>query len=203
MRRFLRIALNIVTALSLLLAIATTVFWMRSRIINDDAWFYYSRTSATRTYSDTGILSQAGILEIYSWSRSIDTQEGFDNDDGLLSPRSYREGLNYRRYPVGSGGRGGSFWWRHGFRFEWPRWHATPQGYHLGRYTLAAFSAPHWFFFLLFTILPCLWLFRRLRSFLHRSRAGLCPICGYDLRASPDQCPECGAARQPTIAQGV
>src|SRR5256885_17947 len=54
-----------------------------------------------------------------------------------------------------------------------------------------AVEIPWWSLLLLFSPPPALWLLarRRIRS---RRRDGLCPACGYDLRATPDACPECG-----------
>jgi hypothetical protein len=60
---------------------------------------------------------------------------------------------------------------------------------------------PYWSLSLATVILPAVWLHRRLRQ-RTRSLHGLCPRCGYDLRASPDRCPECGAASASAAAAG-
>lgn len=51
---------------------------------------------------------------------------------------------------------------------------------------------PHWAVIAATAILPTLWLILRLRRRSARRR-GLCEQCGYDLRASHERCPECGA----------
>ena len=51
---------------------------------------------------------------------------------------------------------------------------------------------PHWQLVVLTAAAPVVRLVRSLR----RPR-GLCRSCGYDLRASPDRCPECGTPTEP------
>jgi hypothetical protein len=64
--------------------------------------------------------------------------------------------------------------------------------YSLGTSTLRAIGFPHWSFALLFAVPPALHLSATFRSRRLR-HAGHCCACGYDMRATPERCPECGA----------
>jgi hypothetical protein len=57
--------------------------------------------------------------------------------------------------------------------------------------TVTYLLIPYWFAALATTILPGLWALRWWGR-RHARVVGLCRSCGYDLRATPDRCPECG-----------
>ena len=62
------------------------------------------------------------------------------------------------------------------------------------------FSFPYWLIAVVSGLAPAVQIVRfawRRR----RSKLGLCPACGYDLRATPDRCPECGRETGPARSQ--
>ena len=98
------------------------------------------------------------------------------------------------------------------FRYDWmdSQWqttHRLPLGVSLGlrprnhpkktRYFRVV--VPCWLLTTLTGVPPLVWLGVRSAARLRRKDRGACPHCGYDLRASPDRCPECGAAARDAI----
>jgi hypothetical protein len=89
--------------------------------------------------------------------------------------------------------------------------------YHIGRLWIAAdpdrldvtfplktsgylwWTADYWKLTIIAIAVPCLRLSASLRQMRRRNRLGLCHACGYDLRATPERCPECGTVPRKSI----
>jgi hypothetical protein len=60
-------------------------------------------------------------------------------------------------------------------------------------------AVPHWTPIAVL-LAPATWMLLGHLRRRRRAGAGLCGTCGYDLRASPDRCPECGTAAASAVA---
>jgi hypothetical protein len=88
-----------------------------------------------------------------------------DDSDNPIAYRAYRIQPNYHPRPKFSAG--------HPFGWLW------------------FMSVPVWFFSAIFLLMPTIWCLSALIRKKMRA-VGHCHDCGYDLRATPDRCPECG-----------
>jgi hypothetical protein len=67
-------------------------------------------------------------------------------------------------------------------------------GYEVRAYPFVIVGIPYWFLALLPLVFFGVWV-RYTRRQRRRRRAGRCLECGYDVRATPDRCPECGTVQ--------
>jgi hypothetical protein len=206
---------NALTVLSLLLCVASVALWVRSYWVEDWAartdWrisYNYELQDGWTIWSDRGRLS-GGTAYCFDGDAAVLT--------GLESSRS-RE-LHEASAPVRPGttlfGRGSgppgeydpwrrdqaknadSVWARAGFRRQMTNVRVSRGGTRVYVVRENGLTVPHWLFALIFATAPLLSALGILRR-RQRKQAGLCPRCGYDMRATPDRCPECG-----TTAKGA
>jgi hypothetical protein len=86
--------------------------------------------------------------------------------------------------------------WRPAFKKG--NWTGLPQTSSSYTFPYWWISMPEWILTLAFCVLPALWVLQRLRG-SRRMSARQCLVCGYDLRATPGRCPECGTEPQATV----
>jgi hypothetical protein len=206
-RRLGRYILNSLTALSLLLLIAICVLWILSYRRGDliehndldepfrqwrcwQAWSRHGSIRFANRFSDLTACSKdaqvTGWPDGWKFYRCSPSILGLEPWDALRGHHNLFSAYRGQPEPVG--------WYRYGL------------GYFHGTYVYESnwagqsddfrfWLVPYWALALSTLVLPVGWiplLWRFRRSRIRRER-GLCPHCGYDIRASPEICPECGA----------
>lgn len=174
MRRFRRILFNSLTAISLILAIATAGLWVWSVFAEQSLIrFDYFQTETNVVGTQERFTIDDGCLS-YDATRIFEPRDTFIPDLGV--DRSWKQ-IGH----IKSGNWQGPIWGDGAFL---PRYHKSQHHFRidipLGSSFFVLLSLP--------VIRGLLRLWRQHRSFSE----GLCPSCGYDLRATPQRCPECG-----------
>ncbi len=190
---------NLLSAVSLLLFVVVVVVGVRS-FFSYDSIAYGSAAAApgggghishcAAAASRGRILLSAGrdtVVTAQGWQRlcAIYSSSGMLNGFRWLAGRAFDLGVQHSR--LGDTARA------LGFSLEAYRHQRMGIAEETAQLTSYILILPAWFLALLFAILPALWL-RRRRIERKRNRIGFCQHCGYDLRATPSRCPECGTA---------
>jgi hypothetical protein len=178
-KRLLRILFNAAMVLSLVLCAATLVEWVRSRWSADGLIIsagIHNRPGETHAHG-LFVGSLRGHVSFF-YLHAMSVQGPITN----VPPR----GVQWRTAAPASVARTAA---RHGFLFDRRIDTYAKGGYHGSLVAVV----PHWFLAGMTTIPPMLrlWVWRRARRPYRRNR-GLRVTCGYDFRATPDRCPECG-----------
>lgn len=181
--------------LSMLLCVATAALWVRgfwkvdcveldtpnhvTCLVAGQARIYLVRLSLDfNVASDSG--ETPGPAPTPGWRTSFDSS---DSDDSYEWCEWASAGPEHRHQFTGLGFRTGGN--PPMLNSEGP---VAPTGWEV--------FVPMGFVVTITAVLPALGLRRFVRH--RRTPRGFCRVCGYDLRATPDRCPECGTAQPPS-----
>jgi len=199
MKRLRRWIFNGLAALSLLLFVAAIALLVRSTWISDE---FYFTTASPAANGNAKVVLCDGFIQ----------GGGISVDLGILrmASRLVSAPPPYHEYVLPGGYIHARSWFArpHGpivtitsrpviecgqFGVQWTvvKW-SVPSRQGDTHLTVAI---PLWSLVAAFAVLPLMWdvRHRRRHRTKTRGRAGQCPICGYDMRATPTRCPECGA----------
>ena len=174
--------LNLATALSLLFCVAAVALWVRSYFVHECVmWENKHRTRAILERRPVGgkVVSGDGVLHVDVTMPQQPEPDGSAvawQRDSLPPGQSWLWDTTWYQFPSEKP----TLAERLGFSFL----HSLAnddgwEGYH-------GVSFPLWLPAAAFAALPVA------RFLQRRHRAGHCTACGYDLRATPGRCPECG-----------
>ena len=163
--------LGALSLLSLLLCAITVVLWVRSHLIRDllrwDSKCDKSGVITWQMCSDAGRL----IVERLSYS----------------GPPRWGEPPWWHGYEFAHGGFAVPWAGEPTYQNKLVDWY----GERLGSCSTSTVRIIYWPLIPLTLVLPAVYVKQKTRR-LRRLRFGLCPACGYDLRATPGRCSECG-----------
>ena len=190
--------LNLLTALSLVLCVAVLALWVRSHWVRDtvewantdDPYVGNPRVSLPLFVDSSEITSARGGLRL-EWMRT--ESRAWSGPPREAKPVTHEASEYLGKYSLSGRPtlvRGRVTYWAKG-PFELMRaYERDPWGQSWERRV----TVPYWSLAIPLAVLPVLVpLGRRCGRRAHRRRNGLCLRCGYDLRATPGACPECGA----------
>jgi hypothetical protein len=169
----LRIWLNVATIALLLLCVAAAGLWIRGYQVRDSILFGFFN------------------LHPHPYAQNVTAGRGF-----LISHESGQSAIEVTKHSCVTGRSRRMFdrYWHHTDDISGSKpIHARSTlgfGFHDGE-SSTRWVVPDYALLCATAFLPLVRLWRRSRRQMTH-REGLCPICGYDVRATPTQCPECG-----------
>jgi hypothetical protein len=174
---------NLLAAVSLVLALGFAALWIRSAWW-DDSLRYYTRSADT--YPE--VESVRGQLTLCWWSGVSPVARPW-----IVTGWSHGA-MELARYPNNGHRPFGRFLGVGILRMT--RWINEPSGSRLASQATAVYFPIAYPMALFAAIGGGMLLLAHRRRRLRQS--GCCPVCGYDLRATPERCPECGTTVKAT-----